>query len=321
MLGRRHLRIKVLQSLYAFFQSGDDRLDIAEKGLLRSLDKLYEIYIYQLSFLIELVRFSEKKMNEAKNKYYPTEQEMNPNTRFIQNRLIAQLASNQHLLKQIQKFRISWHDQEELLKQTLIKIKESTVYQEYMEAGEDSFGNDQDFLIKLVKRKFSKLENLHFYYEEKNIFWSDDYNVANHLVIKTITALEETDDEFLPLPELLETPANKFDESDLDFIKLLFRKVIIRDQELETLIRDKLKNWELERLAIMDIIILKMAIVELMDCHSIPVKVTLNEYIEIAKLYSTPKSSFFINGILDKLISDLKSEKKIKKVGIGLIDN
>lgn len=321
MLGRRHLRIKVLQALYAFFQSGDDRLDIAEKGLLRSLDKLYEIYIYQLSFLCELVRYSEKKIEDAKSKFYPTEQELNPNTKFVSNRIISQLSANRSLQKQISRYRISWHDQEEMMKQAFAVIRESNIYKEYMEDGQSSYENDRDLIVKLIKRKFTKLEMLHYYYEEKNIFWSDDFNVANHLVIKTIIVMNETDDETKPLPELLESPANKFDESDLDFIKLVFRTVIVKDQGLENLIREKLKNWELERLAVMDIIILKMALVELTECRSIPVKVTLNEYIEVAKLFSTPKSSVFINGILDKLISDLKAENKIKKVGIGLIDH
>ncbi|MCD4736103.1 MAG: transcription antitermination factor NusB [Bacteroidales bacterium] len=321
MLGRRHLRIKLLQSLYAFYVSGNDRVDLAEKELIGSLDKLYELLIYQLSFLIQLIVFAHRKAEDAKHKFYPSEQELHPNPKFTDNRIIKQLAGNRHLLREISNNKINWVEEDEILRQSFKILSESSFYQKYMSDETNSYENDKEFLIKLIKRKFSKLEILHHYLEEKNIFWADDYFVVNHLVIKTINTFSEGDDEFKPLPDLINYKSDQFVDSDLDFIKLVFRKTILRNDELDEMIKEKLKNWELERLAIIDILILKMALVELTECKSIPIKVSLNEYIELAKLFSTPKSSIFINGILDKLISDMKSKDLIKKVGLGLIDD
>lgn len=321
MLSRRHLRIKVLQGLYAFVQSGNDRLDSGERELMKSLDKLYELFIFQLSFLVELKKFAENRIEEARHKFYPTEQELNPSLKFIQNRILLLLSENRYLQTEKKRLRISWADQKDLIRIVYNKIRESSIYNDYMESSGDSFETDREFLVKLIKRKFSKLESLHYFYEEKYVFWSDDYFLSNLLLIKTINRMDPDVDEYWKFPQLIESQNEKYNEGDIEFIKTLFRKCILRDKEFGELIREKLKNWEMERLAIMDILILKMALVELLECKSIPVKVSLNEYIELSKLFSTPKSKVFINGILDKLITELRDQKKIQKVGLGLIEN
>jgi len=321
MLSRRHLRIKVLQALYAFVQSSNDRLDIGEKELLKSLDKLYEIYIYQLSLLIEIVEFAQKRIEENKQKYIPTEEDLNPNTRFINNQFIRQLSGNKDFLKNIEKCKISWVNSEEIVRKIYVNIRESNDYKDYMNAKTTNYESDKEIFIKIIKKQISRSEILQFYYEEKSIYWSDDFYTANLLSIKTIKSFSENWDENKKLPALLKNGNNDKYNEDKEFVKNLFRKTILKSDEFEKLIEDKVRNWEMDRIAVMDILLIKMALAELLEFPSIPVKVTLNEYIELAKMYSTPKSKIFVNGILDKLILDLKSQKKIKKTGRGLLEN
>ncbi len=317
MLSRRHLRIKALQSLYAFMQSHNDRLDYGEKELLRSLDKLYEIYIYQLSLLVEITDYAKKRIEENSRKFYPTKEDLNPNTRFVDNRFINMLSDNRSYNAYIEKYKISWADEEEMIRKLFIKIRDSKFYKDYMDDPDSSFEKDKDFIIKIVKKVISESDSLHFYYEERNIYWADDFYTANYLVIKTIKGFQERQDELTPLPTLFK---NDSDE-DKEFVVNLFRKVILRSDEYFEMIEGKVKNWESDRLAVMDILLLKMALAELLEFPSIPVKVTLNEYIELSKMFSTPKSKVFINGILDKMISDLKRKNEIKKTGRGLLEN
>ncbi len=317
MLSRRHLRIKALQSLYAFNQSHNDRLDYGEKELLRSLDKLYEIYIYQLSLLVEIVDYANKRIEENRHKFYPTEEDLNPNTRFVENRFIKQLADNKSYNTNVEKYKISWADEEEMIRKLFVEIRNSKFYKEYMNSPDSSYENDKDVIIKIVKKIISESDSLHFYYEERNIYWADDFYTANYLVIKTIKGFDEKQGELTPLPTLFKNN----NEEDKDFLVNLFRKVILRSDEYFLLIEGKVKNWESDRLAVMDILLLKMALAELLEFPSIPVKVTLNEYIELSKMYSTPKSKVFINGILDKMIADLRRKNEIKKMGRGLLES
>jgi len=317
MLSRRHLRIKALQSLYAFMQSHNDRLDYGEKELLRSLDKLYEIYIYQLSLLVEIVDYAKKRIEENSRKFYPTKEDLNPNTRFVDNRFIRQLTVNKSYNAYIDKYKISWVDEEEMIRKLYIELRNSKFYKEYMEGPDSSYDIDKDFVIKIIKKIISESDSLHFFYEEKSIYWADDFYTANYLVIKTIKGFNEKQNELTPLPTLFK---NNSDE-DKQFLVNLFRKVVLRSDEYFKMIEGKVKNWESDRLAVMDILLLKMALAELLEFPSIPVKVTLNEYIELSKMFSTPKSKVFINGILDKMISELKRNNEIKKTGRGLLEN
>ena len=317
MLSRRHLRIKALQSLYAFMQSHNDRLDYGEKELLRSLDKLYEIYIYQLSLLVEIVDYAKKRIEENSRKFYPTEEDKNPNTRFVDNRFIRQLADNKSYKTYVDKYKISWADEEEMIRKLYIRIRETKYYKEYMSSPDCSYTDDKEVIIKIVKKVISESDSLHYYFEEKNIYWADDFYTANYLVIKTIKGFEENQSELTPLPSLFKNDNNE----DKEFLINLFRKVILRSDEYFKMIEGKVKNWESDRLAVMDILLLKMALAELLEFPSIPIKVTLNEYIELSKMFSTPKSKVFVNGILDKMISELKRNNEIKKTGRGLLEN
>ncbi|MCD4664917.1 MAG: transcription antitermination factor NusB, partial [Bacteroidales bacterium] len=320
MLSRRHLRIKALQALYAFFQSENTRLDLGEKELIKSLDKLYEIYIYQLSLLIEINSYARKRIEENKLKFYPTEEDQNPNTRFIENRFVLKLIQNKNLSKKIEEYKISWVDQEDMIRKLFVKIRDSEDYKAYMSSENNNYKEDINILLKITKKFISKDEILQFHYEEKSIYWSDDFYTSNLLLLKTLKTFPENSDELTPLPSLLS--GSKFDDTneDREFLIQLFRKVILKSDYFYDLMEEKVKNWEMDRLAVMDILIIKMALAELIEFPSIPIKVTLNEYIELAKYYSTPKSKFFVNGILDKLIVDLKAQEKIKKTGRGLIE-
>jgi len=319
MLNRRLLRIKVLQALYAFFQSGDDHVAISEKNLIKSIEKIYELYIYQLSLFLEVINFARHRTEEAKTKYFPSHEELNPNTKFVDNEIVNKLENNLELKGKINYFKISWHEEQDMIRKIYLTIKDSREYKEYIETKEQSFHEDREFIIKLFKKSLSRSPILHSYYEEKNIFWSEDFHTVTVLIIKTLNAIDEQWDEQASLPSLYKNNEQGNNE-DKEFIKLLFRKSIIRNKEYKDSIAERAKNWDIERIAVIDFIIITMAICEFVDFKSIPVKVTMNEYIEISKLYSTPKSKIFINGILDKMLSDFKAEKKIVKMGRGLME-
>ncbi|MFC2100437.1 transcription antitermination factor NusB [Bacteroidota bacterium] len=319
MLNRRLLRIKVLQALYAFFQSGDDRVDISEKNLIHSIEKIYELYIYQLSLFLEVVNFARNRSKEAKTKYFPSDEELNPNTKFINNPIIHKLENNLELKEKIDYFKISWVEEKDMIRRIYLSIQDSREYKEYIESEEQSFHEDREFVIKLFKKSISRSPSLHYYYEEKNIFWAEDFHTVTILILKTFNAIDEHWDENAKLPSLYKMNDQGVNE-DKEFIKMLLRKAIIRNKEYKESIAERAKNWDIERIAVIDFIIIIMAICEFVDFTSIPVKVTMNEYIEISKLYSTPKSKIFINGILDKLLADFKTEKKIVKMGRGLME-
>lgn len=321
MLSRRHLRIKALQALYAFFQSMNDRIDTGEKELFKSINKIYEIYIYQLSLLLEIVEFANKRLEENKKKFFPTEDDLNPSSRFINNKVIEQIANNKDFRKHHDLYKINWKDQEDMIRKIYMEIRDGEDYKNYMANPDNSYTDDRDIILKILKKNILRSENVHYFFEEQNIHWSDDFFTANMLAVKSIKHYKPEFGEDHKLPTLFKS--NDFDDSDEDreFVKNLFRKTIVKTEEYETLIEAKVKNWEMERIAVMDILLIKMALVELIEFNSIPIKVSLNEYIELAKMYSTPKSKVFVNGVLDKLIADLKEKKQIIKTGRGLLEN
>ncbi len=319
MLSRRQLRIKVLQALYAFFQSDSDRVDFGEKQLFNSIDKIYELCFWQLSILIELVDFSKGRLEGAKQKHFPTAEDLNPNTNFINNKFITQLSNNRICQKKCDQYKISWADQNEMIRKLYLKVVESSYYEKFMSTKEETtYEEDQEFIILLLKKVIAKSDSLKNFYEDMSIYWSDDYHSVTALVIKMINSFTEKVDEY-HLPPVIYKTAQDVDNEDVSFVKALYRKTIINSEKHENLIAEKTVNWDYDRIAIMDVIILKMALTELTEFKSVPVKVTLNEYIELSKYYSTPKSNVFVNGILDKLIADLSESREIKKSGRGLM--
>lgn len=314
ILSRRHLRSKGLQALYAFFQS--DNADIAkgEKELLVSIDKVYDLYLYQLSLITEIIRYAGRMAEEGKQKKLPTPEDLAPNTRFIDNQVIAKLNINRPFLKALEARKINWINEQEFIKKFVLAIKESEEYKEQLSSEDSSFEADKNFLIQIYKSCIADSEQLQQYLEEHSIYWMDDMELVNSMIVKTIKSFSEASGEFHPI-----LPLYKDEEDDKKFIVDLFRKTILNNKEYEELIAEKTQNWDVERIALMDILIMKMAICEVLNFPSIPVKVTLNEYIDISKRFSTPKSKVFINGILDKIIIDFKTQDRIKKTGRGLL--
>ena len=320
MLTRRQFRIKVLQAVYAFHQGEGERIDVAERQLLKSIERIHELYIYQLSLLVDLMEFFKTRLEESKSKYLPSEEDLHPNTRFIDNLFMNQLVSNIHLNKYVKQFKISWADDNEMIRKFYQTIRESAFYKNYMLAPECGYKDDKDVFLHIFNDIIVESPVLQSLYEEKSIYWIDDLELANFMVNKTIKGYRASWDNFAELPYVYKSKDERDPEGDREFVLRLFRKTILNNTELEKMVDEKAHNWDVERIAIIDILLLKMALAELLEFPAIPVKVTLNEYIELAKVYSTPKSNVFINGILDKLIFELKESGRIVKTGRGLME-
>ena len=315
MLNRRHLRIKVLQTLYAYFQSNEDNYAASEKSLLQSVDKIYDLYLYLILSFSELKDIALNRVEENKKKIRPSQEDLNPNLKFVSNKLIEKMEQSKDLRKLSELKKINWvgAEKKEIFRKMFLQIKDSETYLQHMNSDELGFEADLAFCVDLFKIEIANSPYLYNFFEEESIFWMDDIDLACSMVLKTLKL--QTENEAL---ELL--PLYKKDDDEEEFIKQLLRKTIALDKENEQLIDDLTKNWELDRIAKMDVILMKMAITELQIFNSIPTKVTLNEYIEISKYYSTPKSNGFINGILDKSIEILTKQNKIKKTGRGLLN-
>jgi transcription antitermination protein NusB len=311
-----------MQALYAFFQSGNDRVDKSEKLLMKNTMQIYNLYIFQLSALVEIVEAARRLSDSGKQKYFPTEDEKNPNTKFLNNRVIRLIEDNTVYRRYFEALRINWADEQELFKKLFFQIRESEDYHQYMSSGKNSFEEDRRFIVNLYRDHLGECDELQQFYEEKDIFWVDDYDIVSYMIVKTLNGFNERTDIHTPLPELFLNPGdNEEDEiEDKTFMLDLFRKTIVHSDEYDIMIANKADNWELDRIALMDTLLLRMALCELTCFSSIPIKVTLNEYIEISKIYSSSKSKIFINGILDKLIVELKENGKLRKTGRGLME-
>jgi len=315
MLNRRYLRIKVMQALYGFFQSENKDLLRTEKEMLNGIEKVYDLYIYQLAFILELKHVATVILEEAKNKKLPTPEDLNPNLKFVENKFLLQLEENIHLKREMNNRKISWSNEFELLKKVINSIKASEIYGKYMNVSDDSYKTHRNFIVEIFKEFIADFELLNHSYEERNLHWGDDIYIVNPAVVKTIESFKEN-----ATPDFQLSTLYKDREEDVLFVKELLHQTVAKNEETEKLISDKTKNWEVERIAMMDVLLMKMAITEMIHFSNIPVKVSLNEYIEISKMYSTPKSKIFINGILDKLVADLKGDNKINKAGRGLME-
>lgn len=315
MLNRRHLRIKILQALYSYMQVKDNNIIKGEQELFTSIDKTFELYLSLLMMLTEILEIAQIKIEDGKRKKLPTKEDLKPNTKLLNNHILLLLNKNIALKKNCEKLKFSWFEERNMFKKLFKQIREQEEYIAYMSEESQTFEADKEFIIKIFKKTIVNFEPLHIYLEEKSIFWNDDLDLMSSMVIKTIKSFTSTDDEFTPLLDLFKDP-----EDELHFVKTLYRKAIVQSEEHMAMIKEKAQNWELERIALMDIILMKMALTEAKEFSQIPTKVTLNEYIEISKFYSTPKSNGFINGILDKLFIELKESGEILKTGRGLLD-
>ena len=317
MLNRRFLRIKVLQALYAYLESGETSVANGIKHLLESIDKLHELFIWQLSFLVETKRYAENKITENKHKYIPKYEDLHPNTRYVDNRLLNVIENNRDFRKQESALKINWADHQDVVKNYYDKMRETPEYKKYMADKNDNFNTDKKFIITMITNYFADLDVLQDFYEDKSIYFCDDYHLVSSMLINFFTEMKKFDiDSKLPSIYKADTAEANADEK---FIQDLFRETIGHDEEFGKLIGDNTNNWEKERICLMDMIILKMALTEFVSFPAIPVKVTMNEYIEISKYFSTPKSRIFVNGILDKLAKKMTESGAINKSGLGLL--
>ena len=314
MLNRRHLRIKVLQILYAFFQSKEIDVVKAQNELLLSVERMYDLYLYLLLTIPELKRAAEVNNENRKNKLRPNESDLLPNLKWVENSLVLKIEESKELNKVSSARKVNWlgAENQEIFRKMFLQVKDSETYFEFMENGLKDFEEDKKFALALFKNEIINSEFLHNYIEDKSIYWLDDIDLCCSMALKTLKTAA-------PNKEISILSLYKEDDDEKEFILNLCRNTIEMDVENEKLIETLAVNWEVDRIAKMDVLLLKMALVELQTCSSIPTKVTMNEYIEISKFYSTPKSNLFINGILDKAISQLTKEKKIKKIGRGLV--
>lgn len=314
MLTRRHLRVKVMQALYAYQKSEDAALAVGEKFLLQSLDRVYDLYIHEMSLLLELHTAVLKRIDEGRKKKLPAQEDLQPNLRFAENPVMLQLGRNALLSANIIRRKIDWNDHAELVRRTYNRILQDPDFMTYMEADEVSFRDHKRIVQHIFDHYLLDNEDFEFVFEEKSIFWVNDFEQVGTMVGRTLNDFRENDEQGGPLVDLYTDH-----EEDRQFLLDLFRKTATHNADLTKIVADNTKNWETDRIASIDILLLKMAICEFMHLPSIPTKVTMNEYIEIAKEYSTPKSKAFINGILDKTLGELKEQGKVKKAGKGLI--
>ena len=319
MLYRRHLRIKALQALYSFYTDGTDDLIKGEKELLNSINKIYELFIWQLSFMVEVKHFAAVRIEENKQKFYPTEEDLNPNVKFINNRILKNIEENKDYRRKSELFKTNWADEQEIVRRFHKEMMESDYFKKYKTNGKDTIEDDKSFIIKLIDIQLANFNLLKSYYEEKSVYFTDGYDLATILLIKFVDSYASKLNELSPLPEIYK-PHKGQTNDDKEFLRKLYRKVILEKEEYDKILYERTKSWDFNRIPLMDIILLKMAIVELTEMPTIPIKVTLNEYIELTKYFSTSKSKTFVNGVLDKLIHNFDKEGKINKLGRGLIN-
>ena len=310
MINRVLIRIKVLQIVYAFYQKDLKDLNVAENELLLSLRRSYDLYHYLLLLIVEATRMYKRMIDEKRNKYRPTDEDLNPDLRLLNNRLASQIAENDELLKYAKQHGISWADDTDFIKKTLEMILVSDVYADYLGNKTDNYEVDKEFWRLIFKHIIAKNEFVEDYLEEKSVYWNDDVDIIETFVVKTIKRFNARTGKNQQLMPMF---ANN---NDYDFVIQLFRKSLLHGNEYREIIDRHTKNWESERVAHMDLIIMQVALAEIMNFPTIPVNVTLNEYIDAARYYSTPKSGAFINGVLDSIVEELKKENRLFKAGL-----
>jgi N utilization substance protein B len=315
MLNRRHLRIKALQNIFAWHMTDKKDTVSSQKTLMQSIDSVYEMYIRMLALIVDVTEYTANDAIERANKHLPTAEDLSPNQKLLHNKFAVVLKENPAYVAAVNKYQVNWHADPELVKTIFNKLKDSKEYAAYLEEKEETLESSKE-IIKYIFRKIL-LKNLNIVqaFEDKFINWSVDREVMQGMIAKTLKNFTSDD----PFKNSL-TPISADWDEDSKFVKDLFVYTLKNDNAYQELIAERTKNWESERIALMDTILMKMAICELMNFPSIPVKVTINEYLELSKDYSTPKSNSFINGILDKILNDLKRTNSIKKIGRGLIE-
>ncbi len=313
MLTRRHIRVKVLQSVYAYNQRENPDIGTQEKFLSYSIEQMKDLYLLLLQLLVAVQGQAENYLSKSQQKHLATAIEKDPSRTFVDNKIIKLIASNPVFSDIIKNKKLDyWSMDDEYVKIIFKELRHTDWYSDYLEKKETDFKEDQKFVLRLYKEIIAPNEKLYEYLEDKRLTWIDDFPIVNTAIVKMLSKLSEKNASTLLVPELYKN------EEDRDFPLQLFRKVILNEEKLNKSIEGKTPNWDKERIADVDLIILKMGIAEFLFFPSIPIRATINEYLEVSKEYSTPKSSIFVNGILDKLVKELMEEGKLNKIGRGL---
>lgn len=313
MISRRLLRIKALLAFYAFNCRNDNNLTQAEKELMFSIEKTYDLYHLLLMLVVELADMANDRIEQSLHKLAPTYEDLNPKRKFADNRVVEQLRTNSSFNDYINTKKLSWANNRHILRIMYDRMLKWDAYKQYINAETDSYQADRKFITRLVSEFFAMSEDLNTNLEEQSIYWNDD---MEYIIAMDEKTLKNFDNENRKEAKLMPMFRNDDDE---EYVKVLFTKAIMNNEKLSELIDRNTTNWEVERIALMDILVMKLAITEIIEFPEIPIKVTLNEYIEIAKYYCTSKSSTFVNGILDKIVKEMREEGIFKKQGRGLI--
>jgi len=313
MLTRRHIRVKVLQSIYAYNQSEVKNLEKQEKFLLYNMEQMQDLYLLMLQLFIALRDQAENYLLTSQKKFLATDLEKNPSRLFIENKVIGLFKTNEEFTDIIKKRKLNyWENNSEYVAILFNELKKQDWYNVYLTKPTSTFSEDKDILIRVFKEIIAPNEKLYEYIEDKRLTWVDDFPLVNTLVLKMLQKISEKNVATILIPEVYKN------KEDREYALQLLQEVIINDEDLTSIIDEKTPNWDKERIAELDMIILKMGITEFLKFPSIPVRATINEYLEVSKEYSTPKSSLFINGILDKMVKELTAADKLNKIGRGL---
>ena len=300
-------------ALYAFNRREDENLTRAETELMFSIGKTYDLYHYLLLLVLEIADIAGEKIDQALQKRMPTAEDLNPQRWFVDNIVINQLRKNLSFRNYIASKKLSWSNYSHIPRLLYNKMIIWDVYGEYMKSDPHNYISDKKFIIKLITGLFSESEDLQANLEEQSIYWNDDMEYISAMVEKTLKKFKADSGENTPLMPLFKN------EEDEEFVKILFRKAVLHSKKCSELIDKNTTNWEVERIALMDILVMQLAITEILEFPEIPVRVTLNEYIEIAKYYCTSKSSTFVNGILDNIVKEIRDDGLFNKFGRGLV--
>lgn len=309
-----------MQAIYAYESSGKTSKGKFAKQLLTNIEDLYNLYIILLSSF-EAMSFSAERIIELKKqKFLPSEKDLKPNLKFINNRFIRKIDENEDLTKQIQSRNLSWHTDVNMVfvRKIYDQLSNTELFISYMQSQEDSFQEDKQFILNVIEQFFLDNEFLMHYFGEIKMHWEEDFNDVVLMVYNTLKTFSEKQSATKKLPPLFKINQEGVSE-DKQFLIDLFNKTIDNEKNYTTIISQNTHNWEMDRIAKLDFILLKMALCEFCEFPSIPLRVTLNEYIELAKYYSTPKSKNFVNGLLDNMLNTLREEHKINKQGRGLM--
>lgn len=298
MLGRRQIREKVVETLYSYYQN-PLKFDVLEKNMFTEIDKIYNLYIYQLNFLVALKDLAEEQIEIGKHKFLKTDRDDNPNQKFINNQVLKKIEDNEERKAFSGSHKdLRWDLHDDLLVKTFQRMVSGKRYQDFMQEEETySFEEDQKFIGKLYLRYVAENEDFHDHFEDREISWADDFHIANSMVQKTIGFMKENETSHTLIKMIK-------DEEDREFAKKLLRSALDRWEESEKKVEERLQNWELERVSLIDKVILVTAIAELDSFPFTPSRIIINEYVEISKVFGTEKSNIFVNGLLDKYCKD-----------------